>query len=81
MSPFLKKRTKFIIYKKTTSKLVMVRKLLYLGGGEESRTPVHNTFHINFSECSLLFLFIYITQTNMLNINIAFKYPLFSKQK
>ena len=50
-----------------------------IGGGEESRTPVHNTFHINFSECSLLFIFIYITQANMLNINIASKYPLSPK--
>ena len=44
----------------------------FFGGDEESRTPVHNTFHIDFYKFSLFFLFITISPTNRINYNISF---------
>lgn len=40
-------------------KLLIVHKLLQIGGGEESRTPVQYLFHTYFYECSLLLNFLY----------------------
>ncbi len=52
------------------------------GGGEESRTPVQQSFHINFSECSLLFVFpCFVSLTNKQNKQVASNYPLFLKQE
>ena len=48
---------------------------LIFGGDEESRTPVHKPFHINFSECSLLFKFLYIRLTNKTNYKVVSKLP------
>ena len=35
-----------------------------IGGDEESRTPVHNTFHIDFYKFSLFFIFTLLTPIN-----------------
>ena len=43
-----------------------VPKCLIFGGDEESRTPVHNTFHIDFYKFSLSFLFVLFSPTNRL---------------
>ena len=70
------RKLKFSLYKNSNPLRVRINNF---GGGEESRTPVHYTFHINFSECSLLYLFIKLTQANVLKLNIALLYPLLPK--
>lgn len=42
-----------------------------IGGDEESRTPVHNTFHIDFYKFSLLFKFDFTFLTNKIRKTIA----------
>ena len=51
------------------------------GGDEESRTPVHNTFQIDFYKFSSSFIFILFSPINRLKQNIAFKIPTTSKAK
>ena len=52
--------------------------LVYLGGGEESRTPVQYFFHKNFYECSLLSNSLKIKLTNKLYFKVAIKIPAIS---
>ena len=45
------------------------------GGDEENRTPVQKPFHINFSEYSLLLIFLYLKLTNKLINKVVSKIP------
>ena len=49
--------------------------MFFRGGDEESRTPVQQPFHINFSECSLLLIFPYSKLTNKLIRKVVSKIP------
>lgn len=50
----------------------MYIEIFNFGGDEESRTPVHNTFQIDFYKFSLSFIFVSFSPINRLKQNIAF---------